>query len=242
MNALGIQRATLLGHSSGTGKVTQFAHTHPERVDRLVYLDPVYAYVAPGLEDRINADIEKVLGGGSPMDRDFEESFIVGPDGKIKERYAMPPSPWIPTRIVPGNCRRRPGRNWSRWCGSPMNIGGKRSRDFRATEATFASSNCGTRRIIVSFSDLRPFLVLSPNSSRVRFRSVPNSWWATPTALSTVLEYLVQTHLGPRCRHEKRLLCPDDQLEKLSVAPLLEISSLCHHCPPPPDTACVPSP
>jgi pimeloyl-ACP methyl ester carboxylesterase len=114
MNALGIERATLLGHSSGTGKVTQFAHTHPERVDRLVYLDPVYAYVAPGLEDKINADIEKVLGGGSPMvsvenwkksgsiwepgaqsasmDLDFEESFIVGSDGKIKERYAMPPA------------------------------------------------------------------------------------------------------------------------------------------------------
>ncbi len=96
--------------------------------------------------------------------------------------------------------------------------------------------------LIVSFSDPRPFLVLSPNSSRVRFRSVPNSRWATPTALSTVLEYLVRTHPGPRCRHEKRLLCPDDQLEKLSVAPLLEISSLCPHCPPPPDTACVPSP
>src|SRR5579863_10432776 len=108
--------------------------------------------------------------------------------------------------------------------------------------AARASSNCGTRRIIVSFGDPRPFLVLSPNSSRVRFRSVPNSWCATPTALSTVLEYLVRTHPGPRCRHEKRLLCPDDQLEKLSVAPLLEISSLGHHCPPPPDTACVPSP
>jgi pimeloyl-ACP methyl ester carboxylesterase len=112
MNAMGIDRATLLGHSSGGGKVTQFAHRHPERVNRLIYLDTVYAYIAPGLEEKMNAAIEKMLGGNvmdsvanwkksasiwepgvssSAMDRDFEESFTVGPDGRVKERYATPP-------------------------------------------------------------------------------------------------------------------------------------------------------
>lgn len=113
MDAMGIQRATLIGHSSGGGKITQFAHRHPDRVNRLVYLDTVYAYFAPGLEDRINAEIEKVLGGSAmdslenwkksgkvwelgarsaAMDRDFEEDFTVGPDGRIKERYETPSS------------------------------------------------------------------------------------------------------------------------------------------------------
>jgi pimeloyl-ACP methyl ester carboxylesterase len=114
MDALGIERCTLIGHSSGGGKVTQFAHSHPERVNRLVYLDTVFGYVAPGFEDKIDAQIEKVL-GGHPMDslenwkktekmwelgarsvaldRNFEEIYSVAPDGRVKERYETP-STW----------------------------------------------------------------------------------------------------------------------------------------------------
>lgn len=96
----------------GGGKITQFANRHPERVNRLIYLDTIYGYVAPGLEEGLNAGVEQMLGGGHPMDslknwrengrvwepgahsaamdRDFEESFTVEPDGKIKERYETP--------------------------------------------------------------------------------------------------------------------------------------------------------
>ena len=105
MDALNIQRCTLIGHSSGGGKITQFAQRYPERVNRLVYLDTVFGYIAPGLEEGIDARIEAVLGGhamdslenwrksakiwepgaqSAAMDRDFAESYSVGPDGKIK--------------------------------------------------------------------------------------------------------------------------------------------------------------
>jgi pimeloyl-ACP methyl ester carboxylesterase len=67
MNALNIQKCILIGHSSGGGKITQFAHKYPDRVDRLVYLDTVYGYIAPGLEEKINEQIERML-GGHPMD------------------------------------------------------------------------------------------------------------------------------------------------------------------------------
>ena len=113
MDAMGIQRCTLIGHSSGGGKITQFAHKYPERVSRLVYLDTIYGYVAPGLEEKLNADIESVLGGhpmdsvgnwkrsgrvwepganSAAMDRDFAENFMVTQDGKIKDRYETPPA------------------------------------------------------------------------------------------------------------------------------------------------------
>ncbi len=113
MDALGIQRATLIGHSSGGGKITRFAQRHPGRVRRLVYLDTVFRYVAPGLEEKIDAEIAKAIGGNpmdspekwkrsarlwelgawSPaMDRNFEEIFRVQPDGRLMERHAAPAS------------------------------------------------------------------------------------------------------------------------------------------------------
>jgi len=51
IDALDIERATLIGHSRGGGKITQFARRYPDRVYRLVYLDTVFRYVAPGLEE-----------------------------------------------------------------------------------------------------------------------------------------------------------------------------------------------
>ncbi len=113
MDALKIPHCTLIGHSSGGGKITQFAHRYPERVNRLVYLDTVFGFIAPGLEEGIDAGIEDVLGGhamdsrenwrksaeiwepgaqSAAMDRDFAESFRVEADGKVKERYETPPA------------------------------------------------------------------------------------------------------------------------------------------------------
>jgi non-heme chloroperoxidase len=113
MDALNIEKCILIGHSSGGGKITQFAHKYPDRVNRLVYLDTVYEYISPGLEEKINEQIEKMLGGhpmdsvenwkrsgriwepgvhSAAMDRDFAENFIVEGDGEIKERYEMAPA------------------------------------------------------------------------------------------------------------------------------------------------------
>jgi pimeloyl-ACP methyl ester carboxylesterase len=112
LNDLGIDRAILIGHSSGGGKITQFALRHPERVHRLVYLDTVYRFVAPGLEERIDKEIAQAvgedatdsvelrkrrarlweLGAWSPaMDRNFEEIFQVEPDGRVRARSETPP-------------------------------------------------------------------------------------------------------------------------------------------------------
>ncbi len=42
MDALGIARANLVGHSMGGNEITAMAGAHPERVDRIVYLDAAY--------------------------------------------------------------------------------------------------------------------------------------------------------------------------------------------------------
>ena len=113
MDAQSIQRATLIGHSSGAGKITQFARKYPARVNRLVYLDPVYRYVALGLEEKIGAGITASLGGSrldslerwkqearswelgawSPaMDRHLGEILAAGPDGRVRYKNPTPPA------------------------------------------------------------------------------------------------------------------------------------------------------
>lgn len=43
LDALNIKRAILVGHSLAGDEMTRFAELHPERVDKLVYLDAAYA-------------------------------------------------------------------------------------------------------------------------------------------------------------------------------------------------------
>ncbi len=47
MDALGITRAHLAGHSMGGNEITAMAGKHPERVDRIVYLDGAYDWGDP---------------------------------------------------------------------------------------------------------------------------------------------------------------------------------------------------
>ena len=61
LDSQGIRRAVLAGHSSGGGKITRFARLYPDRVERLVYFDTVYSYIADGLEEGINAAITRKL-------------------------------------------------------------------------------------------------------------------------------------------------------------------------------------
>ncbi|MEW5976251.1 MAG: alpha/beta hydrolase [Acidobacteriota bacterium] len=63
LDAVGIQKATLAGHSSGGGKITRFARLYGSRVSRLVYFDTVYSYVAPDLEGKIDSAIVDRIGG-----------------------------------------------------------------------------------------------------------------------------------------------------------------------------------
>ena len=47
MDGLGIAKAHLAGHSMGGDEITSMAGTHPERVDRIVYLDSAYDWADP---------------------------------------------------------------------------------------------------------------------------------------------------------------------------------------------------
>lgn len=47
MDALGIAKAHLAGHSMGGNEITAMAGIHPERVDRIVYLDAAYDWADP---------------------------------------------------------------------------------------------------------------------------------------------------------------------------------------------------
>ena len=48
MDALNIKNANLAGWSMGGNEITAMAGSHPERVDRIVYLDAAYDWEDPG--------------------------------------------------------------------------------------------------------------------------------------------------------------------------------------------------
>jgi len=48
LDALGVQRAVLVGHSIAGNELTRFAGLHPERTQGLVYLDTTFDYTADG--------------------------------------------------------------------------------------------------------------------------------------------------------------------------------------------------
>jgi pimeloyl-ACP methyl ester carboxylesterase len=55
MDALGISKACLVGWSLGGNEITAMAALHPERVDRLVYLDAGYDWADPDYETAFHA-------------------------------------------------------------------------------------------------------------------------------------------------------------------------------------------
>lgn len=113
LDALGIERATFAGHSTGGGKVVRLARLFPSRVSRLVTFDIVYTGVPDGFERKMDAAItgklypqgqlslEKhrllfeawELGTWSPaLEREFREQIEVEMDGSI--RYRRRPAGW----------------------------------------------------------------------------------------------------------------------------------------------------
>jgi pimeloyl-ACP methyl ester carboxylesterase len=120
MDALGINRATFAGHSTGGGKVVRLARLFPSRVRRLVTFDIVYTGVPDGFGPKMEAAIASRLGHGgkralearklsleshrqefqawelgawSPaLEQEFQEQTEVGTDGSV--RYRRRPPEW----------------------------------------------------------------------------------------------------------------------------------------------------
>lgn len=105
LDALKSDRATLVGFSASAGKAIRFARLFPARVRRLVVFDPVYAFIAEGLEERLASAISKRVGGDpdasvdlhrrhhqawelgawSPaLDRNLRETHTIAPDGRLR--------------------------------------------------------------------------------------------------------------------------------------------------------------
>ncbi len=61
MDALGIERAALAGHSAGGDEITQMASSHPERVTQIVYLDSGYDLTDPDYRAAYDALPFKVI-------------------------------------------------------------------------------------------------------------------------------------------------------------------------------------
>lgn len=108
LDALGVDRAHLVGHSFAGAELTRFAALHPERVRRLVYMDAAYDRSTQGpvfTEDPIQtapptdadrASVEAYLAWArrsrpdldrywtDAVVRDYVESLVVAPDGRVR--------------------------------------------------------------------------------------------------------------------------------------------------------------
>jgi lipase len=106
LDALGIRRTTWLGHSFGGRLVLEVAALAPDRVERVVLLDPaiqILPHVGLDFAERERADnsfaspeeaIEARLAGGDPTPRSFveedvEEHLVEQPDGRFRYRYCQ---------------------------------------------------------------------------------------------------------------------------------------------------------
>ncbi|HST59462.1 MAG TPA: alpha/beta hydrolase [Longimicrobium sp.] len=73
MDAAGIQRAHLVGHSLAGAELTRFAALHPERVGKLVYLDAAYDRSTQG---PVSAQDPRDRSGPTPADRASVEAYL----------------------------------------------------------------------------------------------------------------------------------------------------------------------
>jgi pimeloyl-ACP methyl ester carboxylesterase len=112
MDSLGITKAHLAGHSMGGDEITAMAGTHPERVDRIVYLDsydtadpahvaafkaipPVYMKAPPNAMTSLDAyrahySTMWFLGVSDPsrFDAFIRDLVVVQPDGTVRGRMS----------------------------------------------------------------------------------------------------------------------------------------------------------
>jgi pimeloyl-ACP methyl ester carboxylesterase len=105
MDARGVERATVMGHSLGGRLVLELAAIAPERVERAVLLDPaiqILPHVALDSAedarrerafDSLAAAVDDRLEGErytprSFVEADYAQHFVEGPDGKWRPRHS----------------------------------------------------------------------------------------------------------------------------------------------------------
>jgi pimeloyl-ACP methyl ester carboxylesterase len=111
MDALGITRAALVGHSAGGEEITELAAQYPERVSRIIYLDAAYDYAMPEFRIAFKALPIPVRPASATssldefrayqkalwyptlddirrIEADLREKVIVQPDGTLKDRVS----------------------------------------------------------------------------------------------------------------------------------------------------------
>lgn len=89
VDALGLPRFTLVGHSLGALMAAAYASAHPERVGRLVLMSPARGYAEAGAEEREER-----------FRRRMEMLELLGPEGLARERAAALLSPQAPAEAV----------------------------------------------------------------------------------------------------------------------------------------------
>jgi lipase len=105
LDALGIETATVLGHSFGGRVIAELGAVAPERVERAIFLDPalhVLPHVAlDNAEDqrreRAFASVEEAIAWrsalpGNPREfvvEDMEQHLVRGDDGLLRQRYSQ---------------------------------------------------------------------------------------------------------------------------------------------------------
>lgn len=89
VDALGLARFTLVGHSLGALMATAYASAHPDRVGRLVLMSPARGYAEADAEEREER-----------FRRRMEMIERLGPEGLARERAAALLSPQAPAEAV----------------------------------------------------------------------------------------------------------------------------------------------
>jgi lipase len=106
LDAIGVRRATWLGHSFGGRLALEVAALAPERVERLVLLDPaiqILPHVGLDFAERERQDhsfaapeeaIEERLAGGAAtplpfLEEEMREHLVLQPDGRYRFRYCQ---------------------------------------------------------------------------------------------------------------------------------------------------------
>lgn len=111
MQALGITKAILVGHSAGGDEITEMAALHPDEVDRIIYLDAAYDWTDPdfragvpvrplGAFDRPESAMESLdalrayqkttwypdLDDMMRIEANLRDKVVIQPDGSLRDR------------------------------------------------------------------------------------------------------------------------------------------------------------
>ena len=101
--ALGIERATVVGHSFGTFVTRQLAHAHPDRVARMILIGTAVTPVSPATLEAEGAVRELRDSVPASFAREFQSSTVYAPvpdtffEGLIAESLKLPARLWRAT-------------------------------------------------------------------------------------------------------------------------------------------------